>query len=344
MKKLIIPFVIFTFIFSCKEYDQMYSNKDIIFYDDADFKDAKSLKSKNLVSISDSLFSPTETEIIGDYLVLLDRKSKKPFHVVNLLNKEYIGAYGNSGQGPGEVLIPWKISNLNNTLITYDVGGKKILGFDIDSLINNSSSKFEKKINEKGICSSVALVENDIFYTSELESKSRLTKLDTLNGNISTYGSLLYNSRQVADHNLGQACRSNMSSLKDKIVISYILAPYLEIYDIKNDTWKHILTMDNFAPIFTEELVGDYKKFKTKKETRLGFLDISMTDKYIYMLYSGEVMHDHKNDVGNTILVFDYQGNPQTQYKLDKFITTFQVYNDNLIYAINKDVRAELLD
>lgn len=339
-----LVFTIIAFQFSCNQLDKAYANKEIQFYDKSEYKNYYELSSKKIISVTDSLISPVEMEIVNNSIILLDSKSERACHVIDIEKEKHIGSFGKKGQGPGEILVPWKVSKKdNNSFIIYDVAGKKILGYEIDSITNGGSPFIEKKINEKGICSMVTMVDSTIYFTSDLTATNRIFKENTLNGTIEGYGELLNNYKKVADHNFGQACRGVMAVNKGKIVISYLYAPYFEIFNLADKKFKSILTIEKFPPIFNEIQLGDYKKFSTTLDTRLGFLDVSMTDKFIYLLYSGEKMVDHKNDEGKFILVFDYEGNPITQYKLDEFVTVFKVYNDKTIYAIKKDIKAELI-
>ncbi len=342
--KYIITLLSLTLFFSCQNLDKTYSNKEILFHGADSFKNVKERNAEKLFSISDSLISPTEIEIVGNHIILLDRKSDRPFHLIDISKEKYVGSYAKRGQGPGELQVPWKISKKNdNEFIAYDVAGKKILGYTIGALTNRKPPFLEKKINEEGICSAVEVIDNNIYYTNDLVTTNRIYKLDTLQNQIKGYGSLLYNSKNVSDFNFGQACRSIMAYNNNKFVIGYLLAPHFEIYDPQKNEWKSILALDNFPPIFEEIVLGENKRFSTTEETKLGFVDISLTDKYIYLLYSGEKMSDHKNDEGNIILVFDYDGNPITQYKLDNYITIFEVLDDRIVYAIQKDIRSELI-
>lgn len=226
--------------------------------------------------------------------------------------------------------------------MTYDFAGRKVLGFNIDSLVLNKRPLFEKKINEKGICSSVQLVNNTFYYTSDLTSENRIFSLDTLNNKTKGYGSLLLNYNNIEDYNFGQACRAYLSHHNNKFITAYRLAPFFEIYNSESNKWTSILTVDDFPPAFKESEVEGYKAFVMTKNTKLGFIDISLSNDFIYLLYSGHKMDDNNNQA-STVLVFDYEGNPKEMYELDSYITSFEVFNDSIIYALGIDIKAELL-
>jgi hypothetical protein len=346
INKILRVILIGLLVVSCNKNDKSYSEKDISFYEKESFRNKKDLTHIKTDENSDSIFQPSYIEIVNNYLILLDRKSKKPFHLVDLITEKYLGSFIKKGQGPNEVHVPWTISKIDNeSFLAYDVAGKKILGLHIDSLLNGRKPIFEKKINEKGFCSSIQIVNDDIYYTSDLNSTNRLFKINSLTGKEEAFGTLLKNYKNISDINFGQACRAIMSYNNDnnKFVVAYKLAPFFEIYNLKNNEQKSILTIDNFSPIYREVDSEGYTRFATTKETRLGIINISLSKNYIYLLYSGEKMHDHIMDVGNKIMVFDYGGNPVTFYQLDKNLSSFAVYNDSIIYGIHNDIKAELI-
>jgi hypothetical protein len=346
LNKIVFTGVIVAFfnLMACVENDESYSEKEVTFYDDTSFNNKKSLIHEKIDKISDSLFRPSYMEIVNNHLLLLDGNSDRPLHIINIEKEEYIGSFINKGQGPSEIHVPWGISKINdNSFLAYDIAGKKIIGWRIDSLMKGNKPLFEKKINEKGICSSVQIVNDEIYYTSDLKSTNRIFKLDSSTGKEEGFGSLLNNYKNTSDINFSQACKALMSYNNDRFVIAYRLAPFFEIYNPKENSWKSIRTIDDFSPIYREVETDGFTQLATTKETRLGIIDISLTDKYIYLLYSGEKMHDYKMDVAKKVLVLDYEGNPITIFELDKNLSSFAVYNDSIIYGIHNDIKAELI-
>ncbi len=117
---------------------------------------------------------------------------------------------------------------------------------------------------------------------------------------------------------------------------------YSEIFEIlqlqKEGTLTKIKDIHFDKAIYIPE--GDGKNSASaviKKESKMAFLSGAATDKYIYLLYSGRVIGTDFYFAlkSNTILVFDWDGNPIIRYNLDVDINTFTVSEDNkIIYAI----------
>ena len=70
----------------------------------------------------------------------------------------------------------------------------------------------------------------------------------------------------------------------------------------------------------------------------IGYIDIGVTDKYVYTLYTNKKICDNNtyNDLSSTtVLVFDWNGNPVKQYELSK-----EAYYITIDKNITKNVRS----
>ena len=258
-------------------------------------------------------------------------------------NNKYLGNYIKKGKGPGEIVIPWSISKINeNSFLIYDVVKRSIIGFHLDSL-NNDNCLFESKFQEKEVCASVHLIKNDIYHTNYLNSNFRIFKSDTINKEEKGFGSLLNNYKNSPDINFAQACRAYLAYGNSKFISAYHFAPFFEIFNEGNNKWKSIMAIDTNPLIYNDVMVGGNSNFEITEETKIGFIDICTTNNYIYLLYSGENFKNNQIDSANKVLVFDFEGNPKMLYTLDRNISSFEVYNDQFIYGLNLNVEAELL-
>lgn len=50
----------------------------------------------------------------------------------------------------------------------------------------------------------------------------------------------------------------------------------------------------------------------------MGYINIAATSKFVYALYSDKKLFDSGGRKSNTVLVFDWEGNPVKKYLLDK--------------------------
>ncbi len=328
----------------CSRNEKAYSNKNIKYVAKKDFKATKQLKSNKIPFTSDSLALPQGMSIVDNHIILLDNRSTKPIHVIDMTTNTYLGSYGKIGQGPGEIQTPaFMLKKDSNSFIIYDQIAKKLLGYDLQSLLLEKPI-FEKKMKESEHCSSISMVDNNVYYTDFLNPAKRIYKFDTITNNIEGYGTLLNNYKNILDRNFAQACDALIASENNNFVTAYRLAPFFEIFNQKNNQWKSILAIDKYGPIYKEITHENNKIFaRVNKKTKIGFIDVYTNKNFIYLLYSGNITEPSYYDKGNKIFVFDYDGNPINYYQLDSDISFFEVIDDNTILGLKMDFTAEIL-
>ena len=84
-----------------------------------------------------------------------------------------------------------------------------------------------------------------------------------------------------------------------------------------------------------------------RKDNALGFCDLTVSDQYIFALYSGRTYKQHKNNIdkGQTIIVFDWNGSHVRTYHLDRPCSSISYDADeNVIYALaNEKGKREII-
>lgn len=346
--KILFVFILVATLFSCEKYDPVYQNKDITFYGKNDFKRTSKLNGEKLQIKNDSTILPRGIDIVGDYIIIADSKGAKPIRLINKLTYEYVGGYGKRGQGPNEIeSSPVIYSKDNTSFIIHDRSRKQIVGYTIESLLEEDKPIFVQKIEKPEACFSINMIDNNIYYIDYYGFENRIHKYDTVTKKTKGYGSLLFKDNALKDETFAEACLARTAHNKDKIVTAYALAPFFEIFDMQTKQWKSILTIDKFPPIYQEISVSnDFKTFSyVPDKTKEAFLAVDMSDTYIYLLYSGEIQNIDQNGWvnGSKLLVFDYDGNPIDYYELDTPIFTFKVVDDHSIIGLSSDVMIDLI-
>lgn len=123
----------------------------------------------------------------------------------------------------------------------------------------------------------------------------------------------------------------------DKCADAARYADRLEIFDFK--TGKNIVVKgtEHFEPDMITMNGHDGKPLSARgPETRYAFVKAKATNKYIYLLYSG---NNHQGDhlyYGKSIYVYDWDGKPVEKINLSGYILDFAVKSDDsLIYTYN---------
>ena len=128
---------------------------------------------------------------------------------------------------------------------------------------------------------------------------------------------------------------------KNKILNTYQGGTYACILDVDGKNIKEVKHIYNIPPQYVPDKDG--ANSHPKKSNKLGFSEIAVTEKYIYLkkydFCLGDISKDDINNgyplwFDNKIYVFDWEGNPVKKYNLDKYISSFVVdSNDKFIYA-----------
>ncbi len=338
--------LIFSCFASCNNTEDSPSKNESK-YTDTSFKKVEKLTSKKLDSISNHLIYPGQILAHNNHLFIIDRKSKGPIHAIDIQKEQYIGAFGKKGQGPGEISAAWSLSKIDDSsFLLSDVGLKKVMGYKIESLFDKHLPYFEQKINQSSIATYTKLHNNEIFFVDDYNSKNRLfkSKLGDDKSKIIGYGDIPKLTKiDELDNVKAEAASAYMKYNNGYFVFAYKLTPRIDIFDYQNNQWKTIISPKEFKPLYKSIKEGDNNFFAITDETLNAYLDIALTDKYIYALFSEEEVLKDVYSHGNTIYVFDYQGNPIKKYLLDKEVSFFDVKQDSTLYGLRVDVLPELL-
>lgn len=112
----------------------------------------------------------------------------------------------------------------------------------------------------------------------------------------------------------------------------------IEIIDLKTKTSKLISGPENFKAEFKAyKNQGGEDVIQHTEKSRLAFLNASVTDKYIYLLYSGKGNREHKSFYGEYIYVFDWNGNPVKKLTMSKSVLCIAVsQDDKVLYTFDE--------
>ena len=350
MKQTIIYILGLLLLASCSTEWDPYANKKFQTFSNQDFKTTINLKARKPDLFIDSLIRPGRLVIIGDYLLIAESKGSHPIHSFNLKTKAYKGL-NTFGEGPGEIMMPWWLSKVNdNSVLVFDAAQRKVLNFDIDTLLTKGKPVFEKKIKEQRFITTPLMVGDEIYYLFNDFGKKRLYSINIKTGEENSYGDLLTKkTSSTTDLVQVQANQAYMNYSNQKIYIAYKFTPFIEVFDCKLKIWEAMKGPESFNPIYAEQNMNKVPRLAhIPGKTLYAYLDIATTENFIYLLYQGEnVSAETKEKLlynAHNIYVFDKQGAFVKHYKLDKGIRFLTVYKDTVIYGINYEFVPELVE
>jgi hypothetical protein len=332
MKKTMLLCLYILINVSCKKESNIIRNEATAIIEDKNFLITENIKTEVLEDISDSTLLPINSFILKDYLIIDENKTDHLLHVIKIPEDKYLSKFIDRGAGPGEGLtIGTFYSNEEDVLGIYDNLTKKIFEVEIDTLFSKKKVKNEYHLTSLIGAKGAMRFNNQIYFMSR-NNNERYALLSTdLNGkNLKGYGKLPEIDKKVFDLkrniNFDNVYTAKWDRNKEIFAISYVCIPLLKIFNAKNNKWITIAGPDDITP-----------SLETLK-SMFFYMDVKITDKYIYALY-----HGRKYDLSlkgpqeyntNIIYVFDHQGNPKKKIMLDKGLFNFSIYKDAYLYGI----------
>lgn len=129
---------------------------------------------------------------------------------------------------------------------------------------------------------------------------------------------------------------------KKKLVLAGRYADQFELLDLSSGAYKKIRGPIGISPHLAPFRDNTGTTVGTPDESTLyGFLKGCVTQKHIYLLFSGYPTKTAHHFYGNKLFVFDWEGNPVKEIRLKKDIITFSVSSDDkTLYTLNPWTKA----
>lgn len=117
-----------------------------------------------------------------------------------------------------------------------------------------------------------------------------------------------------------------------KCVLAMRFSDQVEFYDFTSNTRKIIRGPENFTPYMTVMTDNSGRKISTSNaKTRYAFVKGKVTDKYIYLLYSGNKTESDHMNFGKSIFVYNWDGEPVKRILLENYVVDFVVTSDDSV-------------
>jgi hypothetical protein len=128
---------------------------------------------------------------------------------------------------------------------------------------------------------------------------------------------------------------------KKKLILAARYADQFELLALDSGKYKKIRGPVGFLPDLDPFEDNSGVTVATPgQQTLYGFLKGHTTERFFYMLFSGNPAKSHHRFFGNKIFVFDWEGNPVKQINLKNEIVDFAVTSDDkIIYTLNYQTR-----
>lgn len=339
MYKLIIRFILASIFATASFETNAQANNVSIF---TKFPIEKKIKELAFYNLNET--SVQQILLFHDTLLLMGTEPSKSTHLFSSLSissKKLLNPVIPFGRKKGQSfgLLPAGI--FKDYLWGYDGAKNAVLLYNMDSALKNPQyiSPLEYRLANRYYYASL-LNENEVLASGDYSSDYKLAFVDLRTGAVTTQ-QLLYNIKTNGpmDWYEKHAAESFMYTNTEgsKAVLAKRFGDEIEIVDLKTGKSKIIRGPEGFLP--------DLKRMKTpgglevavpNEKTRYAFISSSVTNKYIYLMFSGNTMETEHKFYGNSIYVFDWNGKPVKKLILngDRFAFTV-TSDDKTIYLLD---------
>lgn len=277
----------------------------------------------------------------GDCLVVLDYKQDSLFHGVDLLKNLYIGMFGEKGQGPDGFIYPSSLKGLGNGRFScYDIATKKVSEFCLNREGKTVEfSRFFKSLDM--ITFDVVPVLDGLFIVSGETDGAMFALINEEGVVLSVSDEYPYKDEEEKKIPVKFRAMAYQGTLRvnSKGYFAYAMlnAKQLHLYKVENKMIRKV-----------GEVIDGYGHYKPNMHREGGYgveylgesstcyMDLAVTDKYVYALYSGRSFKEYQLAAyeGQIIIVYDWAGRIVKTYQLDVPINQFCIDEiKNVIYA-----------
>lgn len=329
--KSFIQFLILMFLMSCKN----NPDKDI-------FQNEYLLNHETLIT-EEHLYDPWEIEIT-DSLIILANKEGEPIIETYDFQGRLKQKFLSKGNGPFEIVTANGIQRGDNSndIYVYDLFKRRHFHYDLNTQkINKPDTIIDFQPYQKDsilLFESVLMINNGMLAESR-QSNGRIILMDR-QGNFKRYGGEFPPkfSDKLSDYENTDLYHMTMTYNKNnnKLATATHVAGLLDIFDLSNDTIKHVWGKNDFLPQNIKLVeIGDEARVAFTRNSKFGYTTITSSSNYIYALYSGKLFNEPNYEYGNMIKVFNWKGDKGLCIHTDMYLRDITVDKmNNYIYAI----------
>jgi hypothetical protein len=335
-KKIILGLLCFT-IFSCStEQTSKYKSSPKVITDE--FSTKVKLSGAVLNVPTDDIGNVLSMIVIDNYLIISDLDKDFLFKQIDINSGQILRKFGRKGEGKAEYLFPSFLQVLDNEKKIGLFNKPKLDYFvmDFDDLLEGKEA-----LNKTGKLSidfqRILKIGENFVGIGSFENRYALT-----DNKANILGSFLEypfkkELEKVSFRVLAMAYQGKLLAhpKQPMFVLATTNGVCIDICKVANQTVIPIRQIHLSHPLF-ESTDGQIISATMLEGSQVGFLSACVSDKYIYLLYSGKAIKkkDDSADTSNTVLVYDWQGQAKNIFELDGNATQIAVDKfDNQLFA-----------
>ncbi|MBG7631548.1 MAG: hypothetical protein IZT56_14115 [Bacteroidetes bacterium] len=339
IRNILIIFICFQIIMSCKENSvEVTLNNNAIMFNE--FPREDTITFENLGDYKTGV--PKKIFFMDSTLILFNipKKSKHLFNNYSLKKGEFSKGYVSKGKGPGETIGASCAGVIDDKLWFYDISLNKVLITDKKKAIKNNSFYPFKEYKLKNHYSRIDLMDSLNFYgigNFESTSQSIIEKTNLISNEKDEYYGEFRDDLNDIEHGTIKGVYNSSINIKPSgksIVLGYRHTDLIEIYNLDSGKCIAVQGPEKYGVNFVAKKKTMSYMGKNEK-TRKSFVSGTVTDNYIYLIYSGasakNTSEENRFDwqYGKFIYVYDWEGNPVKKIILDRHIYAIGISDDD---------------
>lgn len=304
------------------------------------FNSFPSTDSLTFTAISDELLEEPKAMILyQDKLIIGTFCKGRDKHVAifslseNRVLKEMIGY----GQGPEEMLA-CNIGFYEDKIWLYDMTKKRIGIVPVDSFLMYDRPIVSQQKLEHNYYTVAMFSDSIMLGTNDLTNSSKISRINLNTGSISRCGDYAHLPNNIPLSASIDAANSYISvnPVTKDILLSYRYTDMIEIYS-PDGKLKHALHGPANFDIDFQAKTGENHGFMAKtRNTRKAYVNTYVTEKNIYLLFSGCKRSEKNWSYGTELHVFSWDGRPLKRYLLEDPLLSFAIdESSQIIYAFS---------
>jgi hypothetical protein len=334
-KNILFIIVLAVFTCSCSKNREYQDAVSIQF---EDFESTQSL-SGTIVEFDDIILKPNRLAICDTVLITIDSRGKLLFNIYNMNSKKKMGERVSMGQGPNEMIRPSFVNIGGNNISFFDMATSTIVEYSTPDFINEINPEPVRKIKLSERVFGEASSTNQGFLCSSYNPSHLFLEFSETGERLGEFGDYPVCAIEYTDYEKMEAFRFSFTTNQvNKVFVCYNWTDLLEIYNANGTLEKRIHGPKHFYAHFKEFHDGNYTSARHEegKNRDAYFSPVNVGDE-IFVLFSGKYLDEEGyNILANTILVFDWDGNPKQMLSLDKGVFAITVDKANkIIYGIS---------
>lgn len=253
--------------------------------------------------------------------------------------------YIKAGTGSGKVAGALSGGNYKGTYWLHDVSMKKLVTATPAKNAAGADTVLLQEYPIPDFYFATALIDNQqVLASGSSDAKYRLVKINLQTGlSFRKYGAFADPPADIPSGSWKQSYESflfiNPHGTKAALACRY--TDQVEFIDLATQQYRTVRGPENYPPAFNTIHVNGKDIFERTIDTRFAFTGGTTSDKFIYLLYSGN--HEvegagNLNSIGKTIYVYDWEGRPVRKYTTSSSISCIAVTpDDSLLYAYDTE-------